>query len=729
MEGKLNRTVSPKARENDTTLKGNGKDTITLMVYICGTDLESQSGMATRDLQEMTKASISDKINLLVYTGGCKRWQNNVISSSVNQIYQMRNGGLVCLEKNAGTGAMTSPETLTSFINYSTKNFPADRYELIFWDHGGGSLSGYGYDQKNPRSGSMALSSIGKALKAAGQKYDFIGFDCCLMATMENAKMLADYADYMIASEETEPGIGWYYTNWLTALSQNTSLSTLDIGQKIVDDFVDTCARQCRGQSATLSVVDLAELSQTMPADLSAFSQDVLSKIREGEYKTVSSARNGSREFAQSSSIDQIDFIDFALKMGSEEGQALAEVLADAVKYNRTSSNMTRAYGLSVYFPYKKMSSVNTAVAAYDALDMDEDFADCIREFASLELGGQAASGASGSPLETLLGGLFSGGSFSGASYGGSSYGGSSYGGSSYGGSSYGGSSYGGSSQGSSSYGGSSYGGSSYGGSSYGGSSSGDIADLLSLLLGGNSSGISGISGVDSSFFGGRSFDMDSTAEYLDENLFDPSSLYWQEDADGNPIISMPEEQWDLVQQLDLNLFYDDGSGFVDLGLDNIYSFDEEGNLVPDTEGTWISINDQPVAYYHLDTTTTEDGYSITGKVPAMLNGQRVNLILVFDSDNPNGYIAGAQPDYEADETETVARGLLELQEGDTLEFLCDFYSYEGEFQDSYYLGEPMQVTDSMTISDTYVGEGHTLILYRFTDIYQQHYWTQAIGV
>ena len=33
------------------------------------------------------------------------------------------------------------------------------------------------------------------------------------------------------------------------------------------------------------------------------------------------------------------------------------------------------------------------------------------------------------------------------------------------------------------------------------------------------------------------------------------------------------------------NMFYDDGEGYIDLGLDNIYSFDN-GNLVADTERT-----------------------------------------------------------------------------------------------------------------------------------------------
>ncbi|MBQ6427941.1 MAG: peptidase C11, partial [Oscillospiraceae bacterium] len=124
------------------------------MVYMCGTDLESQYGMGTADLKEMVSASISSNINLIVYTGGCKKWRVNGISNTNNQIWQIKNGQLHQLESNAGTGAMTDPKTLTSFIQFCKTNFPANRNMLIFWDHGGGSLSGYGYDERNTRSGS-----------------------------------------------------------------------------------------------------------------------------------------------------------------------------------------------------------------------------------------------------------------------------------------------------------------------------------------------------------------------------------------------------------------------------------------------------------------------------------------------------------------------------------------------------------------------------------------------
>ena len=706
--GKLNRNVSSDAREKYTSILGGGKDTITILVYLCGTDLESRSAMGTKDLIEMTNASLSDKINLLVYTGGCARWQNKIISNSRNQIYRVADGGLELLEEDMGSAAMTNPETLASFLTWGKQNYPADRYELILWDHGGGSLSGYGYDEKNARSGSMSLASLGSALEKAGMKFDFIGFDACLMATVENASMLTKYADYMIASEETEPGIGWYYTDWLTRLSKDTSMATLDIGKNIVDDFVSTCQRQCRGQSATLSVVDLAELSSTLKGGLSAFSQDVLTKIREGSYKTIATARNNAREFAQSTAIDQIDFVDFANRIGSAEGNALCSVLLDAVKYNQTSSGINNAYGISVYFPYKKMSSVSTAVKTYDALGMDDDFTDCIREFASLELGGQAASQTSGLPIDSLFGSLFEG-MLSGSGSSGSSS-----------------------------------------ASSYsGGLGAEELVDLFSMFMGGSSSysapssassgsdllgglgTLANLAGLDTSFFGGRSFDAEAAAQYIAENRFDPTALVWTENADGELAICLEADQQDLILSVEKNLILDDGEGYLDLGLDNRYYVDDEGNILPDTDLTWISINDQPVSYLYLDTVEDEedeDVYTIRGKVPALLNGERVNLILVFDQDNPNGYIAGAQIDYDEEVTETIAKGLMDLEPGDTLEFLCDFYGYDGEFQDSYVIGEPMEVTDNMVISDTYLDNDSATILYRFNDIYNQHYWTEPLA-
>ena len=650
---------------------GNGKDEITLMLYLCGTDLESRSSMATMDLQEMINADIAENINLIVYTGGCKQWKNNVLSSKTNQIWQVKDEGLVCLNENVGKQSMTDPNTLSSFIKFCAKNFPANRNALIFWDHGGGSVSGFGYDEKFASSGSMSLAEIDKALSAGGVKFDFVGYDACLMATAENALMLTKHADYMIASEEVEPGIGWYYTDWLTELSEDTSMSTLEIGKNIIDDFVSTCARRCSGSPATLSIVDLAEVEATIPGTLADFSKDTYDLIKNQEYAQVSDARSGAREFGSSSKTDQVDLVHFAKNMQSEEGEALMDAILSAVKYNRTSSNMTNSYGLSIYFPLRKANMVDDAVETYEQIGMDEEYARCIQAFASMEVCGQAASGGTTSPLPSLMEMLGSG---SGASYG----------------------------------------------------SSDMLTQMLGSFLGGEISGISGLSYDNTGFLSGRALGEEEMAEYLMENSFDGSLLQWQESAEGT-VISLPEEQWKLVQSLHANMFFDDGEGYIDMGTDNVFEFDDNGNLLAPEEMTWIAVNDQPVAYYHESTVDDGQNYSILGRIPVLYNGERGELVVEFTDENPYGSVVGVRRVYVDGETTTVAKTMDTVTNGDVIDFICDYYSYEGEYLDSYMLGEQLVVEDELVISDVYVDENAAKLTYLFTDIYNQRYWTTPV--
>ena len=153
-------SVAIGTRAKRTKILGKGKDTVTIMVYMCGTDLESQSGMASKDIVEMANAKLGDNVHVIVYTGGFSRWNLQGISNSVNQVYEVRNGNMQRLVADAGNVPMTRPATLTSFIQWCNENYPANRNMLIFWDHGGGSVSGYGYDQKSASSGSMSLAGI-----------------------------------------------------------------------------------------------------------------------------------------------------------------------------------------------------------------------------------------------------------------------------------------------------------------------------------------------------------------------------------------------------------------------------------------------------------------------------------------------------------------------------------------------------------------------------------------
>lgn len=663
---RLNEEVVSGTPAKRTQIAGNGQDVVTIMVYMCGTDLESKYGMATNDITEMCAASLSDNINIIIYTGGCLQWKTSAISNQTNQIYKITNGRLELLESNMGNKVMTDPATLTEFIKYCKKNYPANRNDLILWDHGGGSLSGYGYDEKNRTAGSMGLSGIHKALKDANMTFDFVGFDACLMATLETGLMMSNYADYMIASEETEPGIGWYYTDWLNELSKNTSMPTTQIGKNIVDGFITECGRKCAGQKTTLSVIDLAELNYTVPDKLNSFSQATTTTIQSNNYKTISDARAGSREFATSSGIDQIDLVNFANSIGSKEAKDLSDALLSAVKYNQTSSSMTNAYGISIYFPYKKASKVSSAVSSYQAIGLGNDYAKCIQSFAGLEQSGQISAGGTASPLGSLLG--MSGGS--------------------------------------------------------GTSGQDAITQLLTAFMAGGRN----IPGVENTDYMNDSdvYDLDAAAKYVAAHQFDASKLAWTTETDGTYTLSLADDQWELIQSLQVNMFLDDGEGYIDLGLDNVYSFTDDGKLIGDTSNAWLAIDGQPIAYYYEDSVIDGDTYTIMGHSPVLINGDRAELILVFDNAHPSGYIAGARLAYVDGETETIAKGTTELTEGDVIDFLCDYYSYDGTYENSYYLGEQMAYSEDLTVSDVIV-EGDSQITYLLTDLYGQEYWTPVV--
>ncbi len=686
-------SVSNEARSKFTTIPEKDAQ-VTIMVYMCGTDLESKYGMATADLKEMISADFGDNVNLIVETGGTQKWNNSNVSNSNNQIYRVTSNGMILLE-NLDKKSMVEPGTLSEFIGYCRKNYPADRYGLIFWDHGGGSVSGYGYDQYY--SGSMTLDEMNTALRDGACMFDFIGFDACLMATLETALVCEQYADYLIASEETEPGVGWYYTDWLTVLSRNSSMSTVELGKHIIDDFVETCAKRTPRDKTTLSIIDLAEVKGTVPESFNAFAASTSELISNNNYKQISDARSKTREFA--SNINQVDLIDLANRIGTAESRQFADTLAKCVKYNRTSGNITNANGISIFFPYGSGSSVNSAIKTYDKIGLDDTYSECIKEFASVTAGGQIANGGGGDLLGSLLGSLTGGSAAPAPSTGGSLLDLIGL----------------------------------LGGGSQQAAPSGGNSDLLGTMLNlflsnAGSKDLTGIDvGQDEEWFNADR--VMQYEDYIAANYLDPDRIVITENTAGAPVVSLTEEEWDLVQSIELNVFFDDGEGFLDLGMDSIFERDEaNGDLFVDYDGMWVTIDGQIVSYYMLSEQYDEEGedYFITGYVPAMLNGEQVQIIVTFDSKLDGGRVAGYRPVYD-DPAAPVAKTVTDFIPGDRIDFICDYYTYDMTFEDSYYIGNTIVYDgSSFEVSDMELdlNGGRVLYSYCLTDIYGNQMWT-----
>ena len=681
-------TVASGSRDKYTKLLGDGKDQVTVMVYMCGTDLETNYGMGTSDLNEMAYAAHSDKVNIIVETGGTKRWKNSVVSSNTNQIWRVSDRSLQKLEGNLGRKPMTDAATLAEFIQYCSKNYPANRYILIMWDHGGGSYAGYGYDEVYP-NGSMTVDRIAAGLKAGGVKFDIIGFDACLMANMETAIAVEPYADYLLASEETEPGTGWYHVDWLSQLAKNTSTPSVELGKTVIDTFCTT--RQSNYVSAsdkyTLSIIDLAEFKNTVPASLTKFSKMLTENVQNNNYQAVADARSSTREFAAAQKIDQIDMVHFCTMLNTPESKELAEAIQKCVKYNRTR-NINNAYGVSVYFPYRNIRRVSGMVQIYDNIDFNSDYAGAVKSFATLQSSGQAANNYTSSSIFDLLGGgqVSNGTPFSTIDLNSLLGGG-------------------------------------------GSSSSSNVIDITQLL-GGNS-------GVDNSTFGLLSQLLMGGRSHLDS-----SDLILTE-KDGKKVLSLSAEDWSLVQDVKLNVWVKDDNGYLDLGLDNIFTFDEDNDLVMEYDGLWPAVNDQIVPYYMLYSEPAEDGTWVTrGYIPCLLNGQRAHLIVEYSGEEENGVVLGAEMVYddlqtdgklipyinekdalngeyaEEDVNGSTEEKVICLKASDTIDFICDFYDMEGNYSNTYKIGHTITVGDGLEMTDMRVKAEQILFGYELQDIY-----------
>ena len=206
-------TTTHTTTETATTEHPQGAaGTKTIMIYMVGSDLESEHGAASTDIKEMLDSGFDDtSMNVLLYTGGCSNWQDRDIPEDSNTTFLIKDGKLEQLETSSASN-MGNPDTLSEFLNYGYTNYPAETYGVILWNHGGGAFFGYGYDETT--NDSLTLNELSDAFANSpfhdDNKLEFIGFDACLMANIETAHTLTPYANYMIASQESEPGSGWY---------------------------------------------------------------------------------------------------------------------------------------------------------------------------------------------------------------------------------------------------------------------------------------------------------------------------------------------------------------------------------------------------------------------------------------------------------------------------------------------------------------------------------------
>lgn len=346
----------------------------TVMVYMVGADLESDWGNASANLAEMVKAQLGPGVNVVIETGGADQTQRAgslVQDWTTVQRYALQNGALKQVA-NLGAQSMGIPSTLTDFIVWAENQYPSAHYKLLLWDHGAG-WRGYGSDENT--SDILSLQDITTALEGAKEAtkvhLDLIGFDACLMSTVEVADALAPYADYLLASQEVEPGTGW---DW-SAVIASAGADSVTFGKNVIDTYIvkQTEEGKANAMLATLALTDLSKIAAVSSsiAGLGQALEGVVSQ--QGGWTKIAYARSQSPEYAMMSAgnYDLTDVTTFSNLLAgqgiaSQAAASVANAANNAVVYVKNGA-YTDANGLSMFFPSRSFQNLQT-LNAYQKL-------------------------------------------------------------------------------------------------------------------------------------------------------------------------------------------------------------------------------------------------------------------------------------------------------------------------------------------------------------------------
>ncbi|MEA5146600.1 MAG: clostripain-related cysteine peptidase, partial [Candidatus Limiplasma sp.] len=365
--------------------------TFTLLVYMCGTDLESDGGLATADLQEMVASGVKrgGNLNVVVQTGGTKQWATRGMTNREGERWLLSTQGMERLA-SLGRVNMGSGDTFADFLQFGIAQYPADRFGVIFWDHGAGSSDGVCYDEITGES--LDMQEIYAAFQQASKlpdyrKFAMVGCDACLMADYEMAVHLAPFADLMIASEETEPGDGWDYQSWLPMLAKDAGADMKTVGKKIVDSFIDHVERYSYGDMGTLSVLDLTKMDG-LHAAMETMGAALQGEIDGGNFNSISRIRQNVRSFGETSDAasDMIDLGVFAsifARYDEKGASALRKALADVVTYSRHTTNLSEISGLAVLVPYSTRGDAAGYLKVYDSQNLMPSYTSFVRSLAN----------------------------------------------------------------------------------------------------------------------------------------------------------------------------------------------------------------------------------------------------------------------------------------------------------------------------------------------------------
>jgi len=397
-----------------TVNEKGSQDEWTLLIYMCGSTLETESankyvegmpyskcGLATCDIREIIDVpNKPDDVNIVLETGGAQTWTTNAngkysngysISNQYIQRHHVENGKIVL---DAGQDKikneyMGKQSVLQSFLEYGFNNYPADKTALILWNHGGGMQgacfndTASGYCVSDGLLGKEVVSAVSSAMSKcgiSGQKLEFIGYDACMMQIQDLAEQYSPYFKYMLGSQELENGTGWDYDSWLDDLYAGKDTET--ILKAAVDGFIkDNGGVNDSYNDQTLSYLNLEYATSYKDAweefALALRNDNVVANNRTKFNELIFSTKKFSNYtsediyYYQNGLSDAKDFINkfksSTLNSNGKYNTNLQNILNEHSKlvgYSSCGIGAGNAYGLSMFWAIEKDTKDNNPYTA-----------------------------------------------------------------------------------------------------------------------------------------------------------------------------------------------------------------------------------------------------------------------------------------------------------------------------------------------------------------------------
>ncbi|MBQ8933253.1 MAG: hypothetical protein IJ061_03100 [Lachnospiraceae bacterium] len=741
--------TTQEAEQSPANIKPSSETSFTLLMYMIGSDLESIDGAASADLAEILEAGPYGNVRIALQTGGAEKWHREEIDAAKVQRFLIEDGKLQHVE-DVGAAAeisMTDAATLGDFLRWGVEAAPADRYAVIFWDHGGGTIVGYGHDEYDPDN-VLSLAKIHEAIGQAGTHFDFVGFDACLMGTLETARTFSEYADYLIASEEYEPSTGWFYSDWIRMLSNDPDIGTEILGKTIVDDYV---SEKNAGpyDFCTLSLIRLQMIPEVCER-LSVWFADEADRIK-SEFRLQAADRSHVKSFG-GGNYEQVDLVALLEMEGGEgpEEEQVLDALDEAIVYAAHNKAVDVANGLAVYYPYAYTEEYEEVSGRMLDVGFEDIYFDYYDDFVNRIIRGQIVRAEQEDP-EDRIGTVRAAGRIGPAAKNGADR------------------------------------------SDGSGAASGSAAAGTGKDTGdGSSSDREAVSGSE------PDKSVDSGREELPRLQVEDLLI-----RNYREVYNIPEEQEDLITDIRFLQLNPTEDGYVFCGKQGSRlssasrSFDLSG-------GHYLSVGGRLVSFqqvydseaedfldsdlFRLDTSSKEafqksltdyiyqndvrilaeedssaerehgDQWVRYGYADAVLNGEHyVKVQISWDKDHPNGVVAGYReiPEesagMDAQSLYMPGKGLRQLKEGDSLQFYFDHFDGNAKKDGIVFLEEPLVIQGTapkvgrclepfghmepgniaiFTEDRVFLGEGKNfLFTYRITDVYNNIYYKDAEDV